>query len=620
MDITTELMNALKPEEQAQKSATRSAVVARVDETGTPWVYVAGSEKETPTSSTAAQVKRGDKVTVEWRNNRLYIVGNYTDPSAGVETVKEVEKTATGAEAAASEAWESANRAFQSATEAAESAASAKTSADNASEYAARALGNLATVQSVSETLAWITQHGTMALTQDTEPDPTHVYFVVDANGDYTVNGTTYSIVTEPVAANMGSYYELTIDESLNNYVGTHLALTAEGLWLLPASSGGYKVLIATGNGTTYTAAGTYIIDSNGDTAAWFGASVLLGKNGGARARLDADAFLLTDENGDPMFRTDVLDVYGYVPKSVSYSETISSNIVSVAITEPIETGTTITAVCTHGTTLYERWSGSVEFTKGTAATKTATLKCFDPSLSVADATMSVTYDGANTITYDRGGAGDSYGITDITTPSQVLSPTLSYGGAKTIGGFGVGFGRGIFSTEQDQTVIGRYNRRGIIYDSGNRYYAGLYPFVIGNGTNDGNRSNALTVDWDGQLECKNVGAATAITDYTVSKTSGNSTCTVRNAMKSGNMIMLGLSFKCTSAYTAQNLSDHANLFVGTVPEKYKPACTTSGVGYIDSQAVVAQISGTSTRQIIVRPTAQLNNGKEPYIYFTYFI
>lgn len=117
-------------------------------------------------------------------------------------------------------------------TYACEYAESASDAADNAAEYAARALGNLSTVQSVVETLTWITQHGTMTLTSDVALDPTHVYFEVDAGGDYTVGGTTYAIVTEPDVAEIGTYYELSIDESLNNYVATHLALDSDGLWL----------------------------------------------------------------------------------------------------------------------------------------------------------------------------------------------------------------------------------------------------------------------------------------------------------------------------------------------------------------------------------------------------
>lgn len=179
-------------------------------------------------------------------------------------------------------------------------ASSAQESAENASEYAARALGNLSTVQSVAETLSWIAAHGTMSLTSDVALNPTHVYFVVDPNGDYTVNSVRYSVVTEPDIDDIGTYYELSIDESLNNYVGTHLALTSEGLWLIPSSSGGYKILIATGSGTTYTTAGTYIIDASGKTVSSFTAGgVQIGESEKHNVRLTETQLKFYNEEGD---------------------------------------------------------------------------------------------------------------------------------------------------------------------------------------------------------------------------------------------------------------------------------------------------------------------------------
>ena len=219
-----EFIDVIKePNEEVSK--TYEAIVAKVDEEGIVWVNLVGSDKETPTASTSTEVKSGDLVNVEWRNNRLYIAGNYSNPSAGVVRVVQVESTANDAKqtadavegiaeaaqqsantasAAAAQAVYDAGQASAAATAAQNSANAAQTSADNASEYASRALGNLSTVQSVTETLTWITQHGTMALTTDTALDPTHVYFVRDANGDYTVGSYTYSVVAEPNINDIG--------------------------------------------------------------------------------------------------------------------------------------------------------------------------------------------------------------------------------------------------------------------------------------------------------------------------------------------------------------------------------------------------------------------------------
>jgi len=111
-----ELVQALQPEPTDQDT-TYEAVVSRVDEEGVVWVRLAGSDKETPTASTSAEVKRDDLVNVEWRNNKLYIAGNYSNPSAGAIRVDAVERAATVARTAAQSAVADA----QIAREAAES-------------------------------------------------------------------------------------------------------------------------------------------------------------------------------------------------------------------------------------------------------------------------------------------------------------------------------------------------------------------------------------------------------------------------------------------------------------------------------------------------------------------
>ena len=81
-----DFVNAIK-ETPTDTNTTYQATVSRIDDEGVVWVNIHGSEKETPTASTSSEVKRGDNVTVQWRNNKLYIAGNYSNPSAGVSTV-----------------------------------------------------------------------------------------------------------------------------------------------------------------------------------------------------------------------------------------------------------------------------------------------------------------------------------------------------------------------------------------------------------------------------------------------------------------------------------------------------------------------------------------------------
>ena len=123
MGMIDEFVSALKPEDEGAPGKTYNATVAKVDDEGIVWVYLAGSDKETPTSSTSAEIKRGDAVNVEWRNNKLYIAGNYSNPSAGTERVGRVEKTAKNAEDTANNAESVAQSAQASAQQAQQIAA-----------------------------------------------------------------------------------------------------------------------------------------------------------------------------------------------------------------------------------------------------------------------------------------------------------------------------------------------------------------------------------------------------------------------------------------------------------------------------------------------------------------
>ena len=94
------LVEELTPE-QTSTNSTYDAVVSRIDNEGTIWVNLAGANMETPTASTSSEIAPNDDVTVEWRNNKLYIVGNTSNPSAGSIRVDAVERATEQARTAA---------------------------------------------------------------------------------------------------------------------------------------------------------------------------------------------------------------------------------------------------------------------------------------------------------------------------------------------------------------------------------------------------------------------------------------------------------------------------------------------------------------------------------------
>lgn len=77
-----DFVNAIK-EPPTETVTSYNGVVSKIDKEGTAWVRVQGSNIETPTASSYVKVALGDKVSLNWRNNKLYIDGNYTDPSIG---------------------------------------------------------------------------------------------------------------------------------------------------------------------------------------------------------------------------------------------------------------------------------------------------------------------------------------------------------------------------------------------------------------------------------------------------------------------------------------------------------------------------------------------------------
>ncbi len=520
------------------------------------WVHIPGGVDETPVDMTI-DAKEGDTVQVRVSGGAAWLTGNKTAPPTDDTTAKEAGEKAENAKARAIKATESAEEAAQAAGQAQESAniaqsaasiaqaaaGSAQQSANNANEYAARALGNLSTVQSVVETLTWITRHGTMTLTTDTEPDPTHVYFVADAEGDYVVGNNHYSVVIEPNAEDLSTYYVLSIDESLNNYVATHLSLDGEGLWVLPDDSN-YRVLIATGSGTAYTTAGTYIIDETGNVIAHFGNETRLGDIGGSHVQIDFNSLQMIDMYGNTYAHiSDLRD------QSVITGFTYTSQMVrSVATTNWYLTMPAGTVQVTQVTLLNAHDSETVPFT--TTPTENGLRLDFVTPTAVKSVHVLIDYDGypqdieARAYTFGYRKSGETIGSLSFaeglnTIASQFASHAegvlscaegmcshaeggIKNGSVEIAGGnasgssahaegamtvasgsqsHAEGYGSqatnsyahaqnyGTIAASAGQTAIGWYNLEDAL---------SVYLLIIGNGLSNSSRSNAFGVTWDG--------------------------------------------------------------------------------------------------------------------------
>lgn len=124
---------------------TRSATVSFIDNEGTIWVRLIGSDSDTPVVQSSATVNPGDFVEVVTENGRARIYGNVSNPSAQIEFANEINNNALQALNDAQTASNAAVSAQRSADSAAGAAANAQESANDAATAAGQAIADAAT-------------------------------------------------------------------------------------------------------------------------------------------------------------------------------------------------------------------------------------------------------------------------------------------------------------------------------------------------------------------------------------------------------------------------------------------------------------------------------------------
>ena len=327
MNKIDKLVSTIQASEKDKKTKAYDATAKVIRTEGnTAWVNIPGGVEQTP-AAMLVSAKNGQDVRIRVSGGKAYVTGNATSPPTDDSLAQKAENNAIRAQNAAENATRDAKTAKTSADSAVKDAATAKKSADAAVEDAARAheaadsaqasataantaaqeakadaqtanqaatnaLRELSTVEDVVDVLTWITEHGIMTSQAGGTFVDGQVYFVVDPNGDYEVGGTRYSVVQNPVASDIDNYYILSVDEAVTNYVATHIAVDAEGLWIIPDANNANRVLIATGAGSQYTTAGTYIIGTGGVVLAQFATTkAQVGEiaNGKSRTEISTD-------------------------------------------------------------------------------------------------------------------------------------------------------------------------------------------------------------------------------------------------------------------------------------------------------------------------------------------
>lgn len=485
MTAIEEFVNTLK-EPQEDFTTTYSGVVSRVDSEGTVWVYMAGSDKETPTASASSEIKRGDFVNLEWRNNKLYIVGNTTNPSAGVQRVVVVEKTADTA-------LSTADSALNDATIAREAAASAVQSAATAGRAASIA-------QSAAETAQATADIKKRVFTSQPVP-PYNVgdlwvdlgsadFDLVTSAGDVLVDDQANALVAAVLGTGSEtvvyvSTFARTAEESYMESDWT-LAATDDAKvdelreWFWHDALGAHVLGDATGFRNDITSTGMQIIDTSTETSvATFGASgAQIGQDGAAHSIIDAD--------GQRVYASDG-----------------STQIANIGYGDVVTQGGTGDAPYY---TLGRRGSGNIgeySFEEGDGNVASAPFSHAEGTATYATGVMS----------HAEGNGSTASGSVSHAEGAQTTASGSASHAQNT----------GTTAQRKSQTAIGEYNE---LDTTGTTSTRGKYALIIGNGTADNSRSNALTVDWNGNVDASGgltLNGTEEVVDYVIDEdTRGN--------------------------------------------------------------------------------------------------
>ena len=275
-DIIATVLQAVQPKTSPYDT---DAEVTRV-EGDTAYVHIASGVSETPVDK-IIDAKKGDKVKVHISGGNAWITGNATAPPTDDAKAIKAEKKAVDAGEKAQQALSDAEKAEKDAERAHNAADSAQRSADSASESAllaqdsaasafnssVQALDQLSVVENVVGVLDLISKNGDYALTSDTEIQANKWYFTRSGSGT-TADPYVYQVVQSPNVEDIGTYYELvSIDQSIQNYISSHLALTNDGLYL---QNGTTRILLSATNGLM-------MYDQNGRQVAHYGIDTVIG-------------------------------------------------------------------------------------------------------------------------------------------------------------------------------------------------------------------------------------------------------------------------------------------------------------------------------------------------------
>lgn len=304
------------------------------------------------------------------------------------------------------------------------------------------------------------------------------------------------------------------VGSSLGKYVGAHLSMTSDGLYIISDNTS-WRVLIKNDC--------VQILDDSDNVVAEYGTTVQIGLTGQSNIKIDSRSFKLVDKDGHTFLEArDLRDASG-IAEIVDYFVGDGNNTIFYLSDTPIgSVSVTIDNVATSAYTItdsvlrFNQAPGTgaeirVAFNGDSMSLVEMTFGLRDDSYPVGATSFTVGYGNAATGAYTSAFGLDTRAHGDYSIAEGSNTVALGYAShaegtlTNASGDSSHSEGRasnasGVYSHAQNygtdasgfaQTALGRYNASD---PSGN------YAVIIGNGSSNSSRSNALTVDWSGNV------------------------------------------------------------------------------------------------------------------------
>lgn len=490
MGISLEAVNELeeaidrKIQQAAAKQTRAYGEVSRIEADGTVYVLLDGAESDTPASANAAAVKEGERVSVTVDGGQMVIDGNYSAPATD-------DTAAHAAQVTANAALQSADVAANAAAEAQSSAAVAAGAATDAVEAAEAAQDSLKSVvqgaTTVEKAVSVMQTALEAVIDYDPSTDTTQEWFWHDANGAH-VLGDTSGYRNDITGSGM-DIKEVSSEQTMAHFGADGALIGKPSSTKIRITQRAFDVISASNNGKIYAHIGD-MRDEQGyvefeETFAGTGSKTTFFTQYGIETveSVTVNGVATTDYTYKVNYSNDV--VFSSAPANRS--------VIVITYKSDFECWSYTLGTRTNGSSV-----GAYSFVSGYDNEASG----LDSSAAGHNTTASGTYShstGAGTVA-----SGDMSSASGSNTTASGMASNSEGGETTASGNYSRAQNFGTKAAKRGQTALGTYNiedtSSSTTHPSSISQY-GTYAAIIGNGTDDSNRSNALAVRWDGLVD-----------------------------------------------------------------------------------------------------------------------